>query len=72
MKLWPCCQRWWLSNRMPEPVLKAKAGGGGKSFVERMAERADQAQKMKQAKGREIDPKDDGSSSKKRPPRTGG
>lgn len=65
----------WLSNRLPEPVLKAKAGGGGKSFVERMAERADQhqrAQQMKQAKGREIDPKDDGGSSKKRPPRTGG
>lgn len=65
----------WLSNRLPEPVLKAKAGGGGKSFVERMAERADQAQRaqqMKQAKGREIDPKDDGGSSKKRPPRTGG
>ena len=64
----------WLSNRMPEPVLKAKAGGGGKSFVERMAERADQAQRMKQANGRVVDPKekDDGSSSKKRPPRTGG
>jgi len=63
----------WLSNRMPEPVLKAKASGGGKSFVERMAERADQAQRtqqMRQAKGREVDPKDDGS--KKRPPRTGG
>lgn len=62
----------WLSNRMPEPVLKAKAGGGGKSFVERMAERADQAQKMRQAKGRVVDPKDDGGASKKRPPRTGG
>jgi YidC/Oxa1 family membrane protein insertase len=65
----------WLSNRLPEPVLKAKEGGGGKSFVERMAARADQhqrAQQMKQAKGREIDPKDDGASSKKRPPRTGG
>lgn len=62
----------WLSNRMPEPVLKAKPGGGGKSFVERMAERADQAQRMRQAQGRVVDPKDDGGASKKRPPRTGG
>lgn len=62
----------WLSNRLPEPELKAKAGGGGKSFVERMAERADNAQRMRQANGRVIDPKDDGGPSKKRPPRTGG
>ena len=62
----------WLSNRLPEPELKAKAGGGGKSFVERMAERADQAQKMRQATGRVVDPKDDAGASKKRPPRTGG
>lgn len=61
----------WLSNRLPEPELKAKAGGG-KSFVERMAERADQAQKMRQATGRVVDPKDDAGPSKKRPPRTGG
>jgi YidC/Oxa1 family membrane protein insertase len=62
----------WLSNRMPEPVLKAKAAGGGKSFVERMAARADAAQKMRQANGRVIEPKDDAGPSKKRPPRTGG
>ena len=61
----------WLSNRMPEPVLKAKSGGG-KSFVERMAERADAAQKMRQANGRVVDPKNDTGASKKRPPRTGG
>lgn len=61
----------WLSNRMPEPVLKAKSGGG-KSFVERMAERADAAQKMRQANGRVVDPKNDAGASKKRPPRTGG
>lgn len=63
----------WLSNRLPEPELKAKAGAaGGKSWVERMAERADAAQKMRQANGRVIDPKDDAGPSKKRPPRTGG
>lgn len=64
----------WLSNRLPEPVLKAKEGGGGKSFVERMAARADAHQQMRKANGRVVDPKekDDGSSSKKRPPRTGG
>ena len=60
----------WLSNRLPEPELKAKAAGG-KSFVERMAERQADMEKMRQAKGRVVDPKDD-SGSKKRPPRTGG
>jgi YidC/Oxa1 family membrane protein insertase len=62
----------WLSNRMPEPELKAKAGGG-KSFMERMAAKAEEAQrmqKMRQAKGREIKPDDD--EPKKRSPRTGG
>ena len=63
----------WLSNRLPEPELKAKGGkSGGKSWVERMAEKADQAQKMKQARGRVVDSKDDAGPSKKRPPRTGG
>lgn len=63
----------WLSNRMPEPELKTKAGGSGKSFMERMAEKAEEAQrnqKMRQAKGREITPDDD--EPKKRSPRTGG
>jgi YidC/Oxa1 family membrane protein insertase len=62
----------WLSNRLPEPQLKPKTAGGGKTFVERMAEKADAAQKMRQAKGRVVDPKDDAGPSKKRPPRTGG
>ena len=64
----------WLSNRLPEPELKAKAGGG-KSFMERMAAKAEEAQrmqKMRQASGRVVDPGDDPGSSKKRPPRTGG
>ena len=63
----------WLSNRLPEPELKAKAGDGGKSFMERMAAKAEEAQrqqKMRQAKGREIKPDDD--EPKKRSPRTGG
>jgi YidC/Oxa1 family membrane protein insertase len=63
----------WLSNRLPEPELKTKPGGG-KSFMEKMAEKAEEAQraqKMRQASGRVVDPGDDGSS-KKRPPRTGG
>ena len=64
----------WLSNRLPEPELKAKAGGG-KSFMERMAAKAEEAQrmqKMRQASGRVVDPGDDPGSGKKRPPRTGG
>jgi YidC/Oxa1 family membrane protein insertase len=64
----------WLSNRLPEPELKAKAGGG-KSFMEKMAAKAEEAQrmqKMRQASGRVVDPGDDPGSGKKRPPRTGG
>ncbi len=66
----------WLSNRLPEPELKAKAGGGGgKSFMERMSEKAEEAQRqqrMRQASGRVVDSNEDAGPSKKRPPRTGG
>ncbi|MCW1886980.1 membrane protein insertase YidC [Luteolibacter flavescens] len=64
----------WISNRMPEPELKAKAGGGtGKSWVERMAEKQAEMERMRQARGRVVEPgTDDPNSSKKRPPRTGG
>jgi len=61
----------WLSNRMPEPALNAKAVSG-KSWMEKMTERAAEQQKMRQASGRVIDPKDEPSPGKKRPPRTGG
>jgi YidC/Oxa1 family membrane protein insertase len=62
----------WLSNRMPEPELKSKAGGG-KSFMERMVEKQAEMERMKQARGRVVDPApDNGSNGKKRPPRTGG
>lgn len=58
----------WITNRLPEPELKAKSSGG-KSWVERMAERVEQQQKMRQAQGRVVDP---GEEAKKRRPRTGG
>ncbi len=62
----------WLSNRMPDPELKAKAGGG-KSFMERMVEKQAEMERMKQARGRVVDPAtDSGATAKKRPPRTGG
>ncbi|MEM1082926.1 MAG: membrane protein insertase YidC [Verrucomicrobiota bacterium] len=61
----------WLTQRMPEPELKAKKGGGGKSFMERMAEAAEQQQKMKQARGRVVD-EPSAPPKKKRGPRTGG
>ncbi|MFC7338990.1 membrane protein insertase YidC [Haloferula chungangensis] len=59
----------WLTARMPEPELKAKASGGGKSFMEKMAAAAEQQQKMKKARGRVVE---DESPKKKRGPRTGG
>jgi len=61
----------WLSNRLPEPELKAKAGGG-KSWVERMAEKQADMERMRQARGRVVDSNEDPGPSKKRPPRTGG
>ena len=63
----------WISNRLPEPELKAKAGGSGKSWVERMAEKQADMERMRQAKGRVVeDGNSDPGASKKRPPRTGG
>jgi YidC/Oxa1 family membrane protein insertase len=62
----------WLSNRLPEPELKAKAGGG-KSWVERMAEKQADMERMRQARGRVVESgEEDPGPSKKRPPRTGG
>ncbi len=61
----------WLTKRMPEPELKEKQGPPKKSFMERMAEAAEQQQKMKQARGRVVE--DDQPKPKKpRGPRTGG
>ncbi len=61
----------WLSNRLPEPELKVKPGGG-KSWVERMAEKQADMERMRQARGRVVDSDNDPGPSKKRPPRTGG
>lgn len=62
-----------ISNKLPEPQLKTKAGGGGPSLMERLAAKAEEAQRaqqMRQAKGREVKPDDE--EPKKRSPRTGG
>jgi len=61
----------WLTQRMPEPELKERKGGAGKSFMERMAEAAEQQKKMKQARGRVVEGPED-PPKKKRGPRTGG
>ncbi len=58
----------WITNRLPEPDLKPKPGGG-KGWVERMAARVEEQQKMRQAQGRVVD---SGEEPKKRRPRTGG
>ncbi len=62
----------WLMNKMPEPQLKP-IKGAGKSWVQRMAERQAEMQKLQKnnsADGsmRDVTPE----SKKKRPPRTGG
>ena len=67
----------WITKRMPEPELKEReVKKGGKSFMERMAAAAEEAQKqqkLKQAKGRvvESDPNPD-KPRKPRGPKTGG
>jgi YidC/Oxa1 family membrane protein insertase len=62
----------WLMSKVPEPELKP-VKGAGKSWVQRMAERQAELQKLqkqRQAAGgmRDVTPPD----KKKRPPRTGG
>jgi YidC/Oxa1 family membrane protein insertase len=68
----------WLMNKVPEPELKPVKGAGGKSWVQRMAEKQaelQKAQKNRQQGGgpqpptRDVTPEKD---KKKRPPRTGG
>lgn len=61
----------WLMNKIPEPELKARPVSSKKSWVQRMAERQAEMQKMKRQGGtagmRDVTP-----DKKKRPPRTGG
>ena len=59
----------WLTKRMPDPELKAKPDGGGKSFMQKMASAAEKQQKMKKAQGRVVENE---TPKKKRGPRTGG
>ncbi len=66
----------WLMNKMPEPDLVARKDGGKKSWVQRMAEKQAEMQKLQQQRARQggaggmrdVTPE----SKKKRPPRTGG
>lgn len=70
----------WLMNRMPEPELTKRKSGkpGKKSFMERMAERAEEMQRAQEAarKGEKPNPNNMRNATpdkkKKRPPRTGG
>jgi len=63
----------WLMNKVPEPELKP-VKDGGKSWVQRMAARQTELQKLRQQRAghpgglRDVTP----DSKKKRPPRTGG
>ena len=64
----------WLMNKVPEPELKPRPGGGRKSWVQRMAEKQAELQKLQKQGAprpgpmRDVTPPD----RKKRPPRTGG
>jgi YidC/Oxa1 family membrane protein insertase len=59
----------WLMNKVPEPELVARSGGGKKSWAQRMAERQAEMQRQRNQGGanemKDVTPK-------KRSPRTGG
>lgn len=66
----------WLMSKVPEPELKPRPGGGKQSWVQRMAEKQAELQKVQKARQqggahpggiRDVTP-----DKKKRPPRTGG
>lgn len=64
----------WLMNKIPEPELVARKDGGKKSWVQRMAEKQAEMQKLQQQRGksggmRNVTPE---TPKKKGPPRTGG
>jgi YidC/Oxa1 family membrane protein insertase len=69
----------YLMNKMPEPALKARKDGGKKSWVERMAEKQAELQKLQKQRGAGGGPqrptpgmRDVTPDKKKRPPKTGG
>lgn len=41
----------WIMNKLPEPELVKRGGGGGAGFMQRMAKRAEEAQRARQAGG---------------------
>lgn len=63
----------WLMNKLPEPELVARNDGGKKSWVQRMADKQAEMQKLQQQRARQGGMRDvTPESKKKRPPRTGG
>lgn len=65
----------WLMNKIPEPELVARKDGGKKSWVQRMADKQSEMQRLQKARGksggnmRDVTPE---KPKKKGPPRTGG
>ncbi len=66
----------WLMNKVPEPELKPRPGGGKKSWVQRMADKQAEMQRLQKERAkvgggnmRNVTPE---APKKKRPPRTGG
>ncbi|MBC7981315.1 MAG: membrane protein insertase YidC [Armatimonadetes bacterium] len=65
----------WLMNKIPEPELKARADGGKKTWVQRMADKQTEMQRLQKERAknggnmRNVTPE---TPKKKRPPRTGG
>ncbi len=64
----------WLMQKMPEPDLKTSAKAGKKSWMQKLAERAEEAQKLRQAqqKGGRTPAAKQAKPKKPRGPKTGG
>ena len=64
----------WLMQKMPEPELKTSKKAGKKSFMQKMTERAEEAQKLRQQqqKGGKRPGQKQATQKKRRTPKTGG
>ena len=62
-----------ITKRLPEPELKKKTGANKKGFMQRLQERAEEAQRMQKERRASMDPNaGPPKKPKKRRPRTGG
>jgi YidC/Oxa1 family membrane protein insertase len=62
----------WITNKLPEPELKPRKTSGGKSWVEKLAAKQEEMQRVQRLRQQGIDPGTVEPKKKPRSPRTGG